>query len=146
MVPNRILCWTWKHNSGSRGGPWGAQLPLRPPLSQGLDPVLKYDVSWLLYMQSTSEWTRHKCALSPVLLSIDVSDWKGTVCNLVLLRYWVFLPFQFSLTPLSTKLFYIWSNVDAAGRWSVNNFLISRVKQLGVYLAQASASASRAPV
>lgn len=32
--------------------------------------------------------------------------WKGTVCNLVLVRYWVFLQFQFSLTPPTTKLFY----------------------------------------
>ena len=55
-----------------------------------------------------SEWTRHKCALSPVLLSLDVSDWKGTVCNLVLVRYRLFLQFQFSLTPPTTKLFYIW--------------------------------------
>ena len=64
-------------------------------------------LTWLLYMDSTSEWTRHKCALSPVLLSLDVSDWKGTVCNLVLVRYWVFLQFQFSLTPPSTKILYL---------------------------------------
>ena len=98
----------WRIQGRALGGPAPPWLPLifrpnwgpkcgenffgrpGPPLSQGLDPALKHDVLWLLYMHFTSEWTRHKCALSPVLLSLDVTDWKGTV-GILLLDNFIFL-------------------------------------------------------